>query len=35
MIFEIYCFWTTMTIWMVSSHSNSQEKSLIRDNPWK
>ena len=30
-MFEICCFWMTMTIWVVSSHSNSQEKSLIRD----
>ena len=32
-MFKIYCFWTTMTIWVVSSHSNSQGKSMIRDTP--
>ena len=35
MMFEICWFWTTMTIWVVSSHSNSQEKSLIMDTPRK
>ena len=34
-MFEICCFSTTMTIWVMSSHSNSQEKSLIMDNPRK
>ena len=31
MMFEICWFWTTMTIWMEPSPSNSQEKSLMRD----
>ena len=32
-MFESCCFLTTMTIWVVSNHSNSQEWSLIRDTP--
>ena len=31
MMFEICCFWMTMAIWVVSSLSNSQVKSLARD----
>ena len=31
MMFEICCFWMTMAIWVVSSLSNSQAKSLARD----
>ena len=34
-MFEICCFWMTMIIWVVSNHSNSQEKSLIKDTPRK
>ena len=33
MMFKICCFRTTMTIWVVSNHSNSQEWILIRDTP--
>ena len=35
MMFKICCFRTTMTIWVVSSHSNSQEQGLIKDTPRK
>ena len=32
-MFVSCCVPTTMTIWVVSNHSNSQEWSLIRDTP--
>ena len=35
LMFGICCFWMTMTIKLVSSHSNSQEKSKIKDPPRK
>ena len=32
-MFEIFCFWMTMTLLLEAYPSNSQEKSLIRDTP--